>query len=108
MKATKEGEAVWQELKDFVEADPSLEDCYNEFLNGEGYGLEEFKDFPYELSVVGQDGCWNDGGQVSITVKIGDHFFQKKGYYSSWGSHQWENFSEVKPVEVTRIEYVAI
>jgi len=110
MKASKEGNAVWKELEDFVLAN-SLEDAFSEFQIGEDRQLQkklQALGFSQEVESMGQEGCYNDGGEISVTLRVGDYFFTREGYYSSWDESQWSDFQESKPVEVTTIRYLPI
>ena len=112
-KRSPEANQVWQEFQDFCKKH-ELESEQQEFIHyGEGYEVRKpdgkFKDFPHELEVIEQGGCHNDGGTITIVVRVGDFLFMDEGYYSSWDCNQWEDsWNEVKAVEVTKIEYHVI
>lgn len=99
------GKEVFVELKQFAE-DNNLEDDFNEFTHYRCEPSAELSNFRLPLELVAEDGCWSDGGQISVVIKIGDFFLKDVGYYSSWDSDQWENeWIEVEPVQVTVTQY---
>lgn len=75
---------------------------------------EEHIDLP-NLDGIGQVEvveCWGGEGQgqsMGVIIKVGNRYFRMCGYYSSWDDSEMDgNLEEVKPVEVTRTEYVGV
>lgn len=96
--------------------DEIWEEFYEELITKEHY--EKYKDsHPQWASVpvlpsgpvwlVEDFGGEGMGDTRYVVFQIGDQFFQVDGYYASWDGTTWEDPSpyEVKPVEVTKIEY---
>lgn len=66
----------------------------------EGIGKLEFAD---------QWGGEGDGAQIHVVLKVGDRYFQRDGYFSSWGEDSMDGaVYEVKPKQVMKTEYEAI
>lgn len=96
---------------------------YNSFEDAEDkatYFYEawsEFHEFMYGGSVelpsgntateVDRFGGEGKGDVYYVVFQIGDKFYRVDGYYSSWEGVNWDSAEpyEVKPVEVTVIEY---
>lgn len=65
-------------------------------IDGEEYGIEE----------VDSTGGMDEGSNASVTLKIGDRYFQKQGYYASHYGYDWDGaFLEVYPSEKKIIVY---
>jgi hypothetical protein len=58
------------------------------------------------MTLVSQFGGEGKGDDIWRVFQIGDQFFKKSGYYSSWNGTDWSyDFVEVTPVSVTVTEY---
>jgi hypothetical protein len=58
------------------------------------------------MTLVERFGGEGKGDDLWSVFQIGDQFFKKSGYYSSWNGSSWEyDFVEVTPVPVTKTEY---
>lgn len=51
-------------------------------------------------------GGQGDGAAMGAVIKIGDRYFKRTGYYSSWDSSEYDStVEEVEPYEKTVIRY---
>lgn len=72
---------------------------------------EEVEVLPYiegigQIEFAERSGGEGDGAEISIVIKIGNRYFQRDGYYSSWGEDSMDgDIYEVKPKQVQRTEY---
>jgi hypothetical protein len=76
------------------------EDAPEELPTLDGIGKVEFVD---------SWGGEGDGAEIFVVIKVGDRYFQRTGYYSSWGESRMDGkLEEVKPVQVMRTEYESV
>lgn len=62
-----------------------------------------------KLEFAETSGLPNDGASIAVVIRIGNRFFRKSGYYSSWGDSTMDGaIEEVKAKRVERTEYEAI
>src|SRR4051812_30858634 len=62
-----------------------------------------------KIEYADTDGQPNDGAEISAVIKIGDRYFEKSGYYSSWGSSTMDgDIVEVRPKQVQVTQYERI
>lgn len=62
-----------------------------------------------QLEFVDSGGGEGDGAEIWVVIKIGNRYFRKTGYYSSWGSDEMDgDLEEVKPKQVEVTQYEAI
>lgn len=92
---------------------------YEEGYDGSGFWLdayyeetidEEF-DVPGlpKITFVDSGGGEGDGAEIYVVVQIGDQYFQKTGYYSSWGESEMDGATEeVQPKKVVRTEWETV
>lgn len=77
----------------------SFEELGKDEGNIEGFGKAEF------VESYGGEGM---GDERWIVFKVGDRYFQKNGFYSSWDGSSWDGeLEEVEPREVTVTQYFA-
>lgn len=59
-----------------------------------------------KIEIADVEGGEGDGAEIWVTIKVGDQYFQKYGYYSSWGDSAIHgDVYEVFPKQVMRTEW---
>lgn len=90
----------WEEAPELLEEDGWTELAGNRVvLNGVTYDIEE----------VDSTGGMDEGSNATVTLKIGDQYFRKSGYYASHYGYDWDgDFEEVHPVQKSITVYESI
>ena len=110
----------WYNVNDTGETADSVYDAWDEFyenlMTKENYEKNKDKGYSWcNTPMLPSGAAWlaeDFGGEGMgdtryVVFQVGDQFFRVDGYYASWDGTTWEDPTpyEVKPVEVTVIEY---
>lgn len=91
--------------------------AFEDFFSNEGYSWDEFEytkqavisiegtDVPVKF-VEGETGGEGSGEYCYVILRVGEQYFRKEGYYSSYNGTDWDgDFDEVEPYQKTITDY---
>lgn len=108
LNKSPEGQAIWEEFETFCEENELFDDR-SDFLTANCHPSKELLLFPHELEMVEQTGEYHHECEISVVVRIGNHYFENTAFYNSWDSTEWgSEWPEVIPTEVMVTQYLPI